>query len=55
MVKVKIKVSGCLRVDSGAEDLLKIVSYIGTAKKQGVNPFSAILLALEGKPHAWRA
>lgn len=52
MVKVKTKVSGCFRTESGAENFLKIMSYIGTARKQGVNPFSAILLALTGEPKA---
>lgn len=50
MVKVKTKVSGCFRTKAGAENFLKIMSYIGTARKQGVNPFSAILFALGGNP-----
>ena len=52
MVKVKTKVSGCFRTKSGADGFLKIMSYIGTARKQGVNPFSAVLLALAGEPKA---
>ena len=52
MVKVKTKVSGCFRTEMGAENFLKIMSYVGTARKQGVNPFSAILLALNGEPKA---
>ena len=52
MVKVKTKVSGCFRTESGAEHFLKIMSYIGTAKKQGVNPFQAIMSALSGNPKA---
>ena len=52
MVKVKTKVSGCFRTETGAEDFLKIMSYIGTARKQGVNPFYAIMSALSGKPVA---
>ena len=50
MVKVKTKVSGCFRTESGAKVFLKIMSYIGTARKQGVDTFQAIMAALEGKP-----
>ena len=50
MVKVKTKVSGCFRTEEGARDYLRIMSYVGTAKKQGVNPFHAILQAVSGKP-----
>lgn len=52
MIKVKVKVSGCFRTEEGATDFLKIMSYTGTAKKQGVNPFRAILLALSGQARA---
>lgn len=52
MVKIKGKVSGCLRTQTGAEDYLDIMSYIGTAKKQGVNSFRAILAALSGQAKA---
>ena len=52
MIKVKVKVSGCFRTEEGATDFLKIMSYTGTAKKQGVNPFRAILLALPGQARA---
>jgi len=50
MVKVKTKVSGCFRTDQGARDFLRIMSYVGTAKKQGVNAFEAIRQALAGRP-----
>ena len=50
MVKVKTKVSGCFRTDQGARDFLRIMSYVGTAKKQGVNAFKAIRQALAGCP-----
>lgn len=49
MVKVKTKVSGCFRTDQGARDFLRIMSYVGTAKKQGVNAFRAIRQALAGR------
>lgn len=52
MIKVKAKVSGCFRTEEGATDFLKIMSYTGTAKNQGVNPFHAILLALSGQARA---
>lgn len=52
MVKVKTKVSGCFRTNTGAVAFLKIMSYVSTARKQGVNPFTAILLALAGEPKA---
>lgn len=52
MVKVKTKVSGCFRTKGGAQDFLKIMSYISTARKQGVNPFHAIMSALSGNPKA---
>ena len=52
MIKVKAKVSGCFRTEEGATDFLKIMSYTGTAKKQGVNPFHAILLARSGQERA---
>ena len=52
MVKVKTKVSGCFRTRRGASDFLKIMSYLGTARKQGVNAFDAIMSALDGNPKA---
>ena len=50
MIKVKTKVSGCFRNEDGAREYLKIMSYIGTAKKHGLNAFTAILEALNGNP-----
>jgi len=43
MVKVKTKEFGCFSTESGATDFLKTLSYVGTAIKQGINPFSAIM------------
>jgi transposase len=50
MVKTKTKVSGCFRSKRGAEDYLTIMSYLGTAKKQKINPYEAIRLAIRGTP-----
>ena len=44
--------TGCFRTEEGATDFLKIMSYTGTAKKQGIYPFHAILLALFGQASA---
>lgn len=52
MVKTKTKVSGCFRSVEGAESYLKIMSYIGTAKKHGMNAYTAILNAISGTPEA---
>ncbi len=42
MMKVKLKISGCFRSINGAKYFARIRSYIGTARKQGVNAFDAI-------------
>jgi len=48
MIKIKTKVSGCFRSKEGADNFLKIMSYIGTAKKQGINSYEAIKNAIVG-------
>lgn len=48
MIKVKQKVSGCFRTLEGSRNFARIMSYIGTAKKQGICAFSAIKDALCG-------
>ena len=50
MVKVKTKVSGCFRSMEGAQEYLTIMSYIGTARKHGINPYEAIRNGLSGNP-----
>lgn len=50
MIKVKTKVSGCFRTEEGARDYLKIMSYVGTAHKQGYNAYEAIKNAITGHP-----
>lgn len=49
MVKVKTKVSGCFRTKDGADAFAKIMSYIGTANKHGINSFVAIRQSLMGQ------
>jgi len=49
MVKTKSKVSGCFRSLEGAENYLKIMSYVGTVKKHGRSAYEAIKQALLGK------
>ena len=48
MIKIKTKVSGCFRTKDGADDFLKIMSYVGTAKKLGINSYEAICNAVAG-------
>jgi transposase len=50
MVKTKTKVSGCFRSLSGAESYLKIMSYVGSAKKHGKSAYEAIKQAISGNP-----
>ena len=50
MVKTKTKVSGCFRSFSGAENYLKIMSYVGSAKKHGNRAYGAIKQAIPGNP-----
>ena len=50
MIKIKTKVSGCFRSFDGARNYLKIMSYVGTAKKHGFNAFEAIQQAISGNP-----
>jgi transposase len=49
-VKTKTKVSGGFRTKKGAEDYSTIMSYVGTAKKQKINSYEAIQLAIRGTP-----
>ena len=51
MVKTKTKVSGCFRSLDGAENYLKIMSYVGTVKKHGRSAFEAIRQAVSGKSY----
>lgn len=52
-IKIKTKVSGCFRSIDGAVEYLNIMSYIGTARKHGLNSFSAVLAAVCGNPFSF--
>ena len=46
--KIKGKVSGCFRTDSGAQDYLDVMSYLKTGCKHGVSVFDAMTAAFSG-------
>ncbi len=48
-VKTKMKVSGAMRTERGAEAYVVIRSFISTAKKHGTNIMVALRLALAGR------
>jgi transposase len=50
MIKVRQKVSGCLRTLAGAEQFCAIRSYLATARKHGVHFFHALVELAEGRP-----
>ena len=50
MVKIKQKVYGTFRTQSGADTFCAIRSYISTVRKQGHNVIDAIYHAFVGQP-----
>jgi transposase len=49
MMKVRQKISGCFRTLKGARIFCRIRSYISTYRKQGVNVWEAIQMAVNGR------
>ena len=50
MVKLRQKVSGCLRTLAGARQFCAIRSYLSTAAKHGLHFFDALVMLTEGRP-----
>ena len=49
MIKIKQKVSGTFRTKKGADSFVRIMSYIGTLAKNGVDSYKAIKAAVSGQ------
>ena len=50
MIKLRQKVSGCLRTLTGAQQFCAIRSYLATAAKHGIHFFAALTTLAEGHP-----
>jgi len=50
MIKLRQKVSGCLRTLTGAEQFCAIRSYLSTAAKHGMHFFDALVKVTAGQP-----
>ena len=50
MIKLRQKVSGCLRTLTGAKQFCAIRSYLSTAAKNGRNLFDTLVMLAEGRP-----
>jgi transposase len=50
MSKLRIKVSGCMRSMTGAEEFCAIRSYLATAARHGISALDALTRAFQGKP-----
>jgi hypothetical protein len=50
MIKLRQKVSGCLRTLAGARQFCAIRSYLSTAAKHGQNFFDTLVMLAEGQP-----
>jgi transposase len=50
MNKLRIKVSGCMRSMTGAEEFCAIRSYLATTARHGISALDALTRAFQGKP-----
>jgi hypothetical protein len=50
MIKIRQKVSGCLRSLTGAQQFCAIRSYLSTAAKHGRHAFNTLVMLAEGRP-----
>jgi len=50
MAKLRIKVSGCMRSMTGAENFCAIRSYLATATRHGISWLDALIMAAQGDP-----
>jgi transposase len=50
MSKLRIKISGCMRSMTGAEEFCALRSYLGTAARHGVSALEALTSAFQGNP-----
>jgi hypothetical protein len=50
MIKLRQKVSGCLRTLTGATQFCAIRSYLSTAAKHGRHSFDTLVMLAEGRP-----
>jgi hypothetical protein len=50
IIKLRQKVSGCLRTLTGAQQFCAIRSYLATAAKHGTHFFAALTTLAEGRP-----
>ena len=52
MVKIRQKISGCLRTRSGADDFCGLRSYLSTARTQGHNVLGVLRQVTDGQEPA---
>jgi len=50
MIKLRQKISGCMRTLTGARQFCAIRSYLSTAAKHGIGFFDALVMLTENRP-----